>query len=238
MWPGAGWLPLVALVSWRMSCSGQRSERAANSPAAALQALRISGSVRGRLGGSANMQWLTDDGADRLVLRRYEVQGGYWMTSLGNSSSSDDSAQMDGECQYPVQAPAFVGGHVWAIMTWVPGRRRRPRTDAARMDRQRRRGRLLRGAASGHAEPSRHWSTTGVDIDQRLARLESRANCPTKFSTIHRSSHPAPETCSGDTQIALESTPPAPVCPNVRRSSCMAISTRRTCFTRPTAPSP
>ena len=88
------------------------------------------------------MQWLTDDGADRLVLRRYGpgrlLDDVAWELELQRRLSADGW-----RVPYPVQAPAFVGGHVWAVMTWVPGRRRRPRTDAARIDSQRRRGRLL-----------------------------------------------------------------------------------------------
>jgi Ser/Thr protein kinase RdoA (MazF antagonist) len=88
------------------------------------------------------MHWLVDAGSDRLVLRRYgpwrspaEV---LWELELQRRLGADGWRVPN-----PVSTPAVVGDHVWAVMSWVPGQRRRPRSDASRIDGQRRRGHLL-----------------------------------------------------------------------------------------------
>lgn len=88
------------------------------------------------------MHWLVDAGGDRVVLRRHgpwrspgEVA---WELELQRRLSADGW-----RVPTPLSAPAVVGDHVWAVMSWVPGQRRRPRSDVSRVEGQRRRGRLL-----------------------------------------------------------------------------------------------
>lgn len=111
-------------------------------PAAALRALGLAGVVRRALGGTANMHWLVDVHGDRVVLRRY----GPWRSMLEIDWELELQRRLaaDGwQVPRPLSDPAFVGGHVWAVMSWVPGRRRRPGTELSMIDDQRARGRLL-----------------------------------------------------------------------------------------------
>lgn len=88
------------------------------------------------------MHWLVEADDDRLVLRRY----GPWRTLDEVAWELELQRRLSAagwRVPSPVGSAAVVGGRVWAVMTWVPGRRRRPRTDGSRIDDQRRRGRLL-----------------------------------------------------------------------------------------------
>lgn len=115
---------------------------AASGPTAARRALGIDGRVIRALGGTANMHWLVETGGDRVILRRYgpwrSLAEVAWELELQRRLATD-GWRVPG----PLCAPAVVGDHVWAVMSWVPGQRRRPRTDASRIAGQRRRGHLL-----------------------------------------------------------------------------------------------
>ena len=147
------------------------SHGTASGPAAALRALHIDGTVRRALGGTANMHWLVESGGDRLVLRRY----GPWRAPAEVAWELELQRRLraDGwRVPGPLSAPAVVGDHVWAVMSWVPGRRRRPRGDASRIDGQRRRGRLLGElhlAMQGHLDlgPRPGWTRIDGWLDSR-----------------------------------------------------------------------
>lgn len=88
------------------------------------------------------MHWLVEAGSDRVVLRRY----GPWRSLAEVTWELELQRRLDADgwrVPRPLNSPAVVGDHVWAVMSWVPGQRRRARSDASRIDGQRRRGRLL-----------------------------------------------------------------------------------------------
>jgi Ser/Thr protein kinase RdoA (MazF antagonist) len=88
------------------------------------------------------MHWLVETGSDRVVLRRYgpwrSIAEVAWELELQRRLSADGW-----RVPSPLNSPAVVGVHVWAVMSWVPGQRRRARSDASRIEGQRRRGGLL-----------------------------------------------------------------------------------------------
>jgi Ser/Thr protein kinase RdoA (MazF antagonist) len=88
------------------------------------------------------MHWLVEAGSDRIVLRRY----GPWRSLAEVAWELELQRRLDADgwrVPSPLSSPTVVGDHVWAVMSWVPGRRRRARSDASRIDDQRRRGHLL-----------------------------------------------------------------------------------------------
>jgi hypothetical protein len=88
------------------------------------------------------MHWLVDAGSDRLVLRRY----GPWRSPAKVLWELELQRRVGGDgwrVPNPVGTPAVVGDHVWAVLPWVAGQRRRPRSDASRIVGQLRRGHLL-----------------------------------------------------------------------------------------------
>jgi Ser/Thr protein kinase RdoA (MazF antagonist) len=134
--------PLLVFAAVPRVVKRPRAHGPASGPATALRALRIEGTVRRALGGTANMHWLVDSGGERLVLRRY----GPWHSPVEVAWELELQRRLGADgwrVPSPLGTPAVVGDHVWAIMSWVPGQRRRPRSDASRIDDQRRRGHLL-----------------------------------------------------------------------------------------------
>ena len=117
------------------------------------------------------MHWLVEAGGDRLVLRRYgpwrSLAEVMWERELQRRLAADGW-----RVPIPVGDAALVGDHVWAAMSWVPGRPRRSRTESSRIDGQRRRGRLLAElhlAMQDHADlgPRPGWTRMDGWLDSR-----------------------------------------------------------------------
>lgn len=117
------------------------------------------------------MHWLVETDGDRVVLRRY----GPWRSLREVDWELDLQRRLGADgwrVPIPLGSPTVVGDHVWVVMSWVPGQRRRPRSDASRIDDQRRRGRLLGElhlAMQAHLDlgPRPGWTRTDGWLDSR-----------------------------------------------------------------------
>jgi Ser/Thr protein kinase RdoA (MazF antagonist) len=127
-------------------------------PRAGLDGLGLeSAKVVRPLGGNANMHWLVEADGQRMVLRRY----GQWRSPQEVDYEVDVLKRVAaGGWKVPVATvePRTLGPHVWCAFEFIPGRQRRPRSDARAREFRRRGGRVL---------AELHATLETVDIEQR-----------------------------------------------------------------------
>src|SRR4051812_48567360 len=114
-------------------------------PSAALRQLGYAGRVIRQLGGNANMHWLVRHGdhvGGVAVLRRY----GPWHELddvLYELRVLERVAALGWPVPRALAYPKRLGRHWWCLFSYIRGRQRRPRTNAAVREELRARGRLL-----------------------------------------------------------------------------------------------